>query len=189
MSTAVLAVHYQNDMVHPDGKLGASAGNPELVANATRLLEGVRCARVPVVSVRIAFPAGRVTANAPIFEAAMELGAAIEGSWGADFHESLRPREGEPVITHARINAFHESSLEMLLRELGAERLVVAGVATHSSVEHTARHATDLGYEVVVAFDACASADEELHAAALRVVRPHVRQVVSVDEVLEYVRG
>jgi biuret amidohydrolase len=189
VSTAVIALHYQNDVVHPDGKLGASAGNPELVANARRLLEGARSAQVPVVSVRIAFPHEGVTANAPIFETAVERGAVVEGSWGAEFHEPLRPRDGEPVVTHARINAFHKSSLEPSLRVLGAQRLVIAGVATHSSVEHTARHATDLGYEVVVAFDACASADSELHAAALRVVRPHVRLVASVDEVLGYLHG
>ncbi len=188
MSTAVIAVHYQNDVVHPEGRLGASAGNPALVANATRLLDGARSARVPVISVRIAFPSGRWTANAPIFEAAVERGAVVEGSWGADFYDTLRPLQGEPVVTHARINAFYESALESLLRELGARRLVLAGVATHSSVEHTARHATDLGYEVIVAFDACASADADLHAAALRVVRPHVRQVAAVDEVLEYLR-
>jgi biuret amidohydrolase len=189
VSIVVLAVHYQNDVVHPEGKLGASTGNPDLVANARRLLDGARSAQVPIVSVRIAIPPEGVTVNAPIFAAAVERGAVVEGSWGAEFHEALRPRDGEPVVTHARINAFHDSTLEPLLRRLGARRLVVAGVATHSSVEHTARHATDVGYEVVVASDACASADAELHAAALLVLRPHVRQVAGLDEVLEYVRG
>jgi biuret amidohydrolase len=189
VSTAVLAIHFQNDVIHPDGKLGAAAGNPALISNAARLLAGARAARVPIVSVRIALPPTGVTQNAPIFAAAVTSGAVAEGSWGAEFHEQLAPVDGEPVVTHARINAFHESGLETVLRRLGASRLVVAGVATHSSVEHTARHATDLGYEVLVASDACASADEELHAAALRVVRPHVREVAVVDEVLEYVRG
>ncbi len=185
MSRAVLAIHYQNDVIHPDGKLGAAAGNPALVENALRLLQGARAARVPVVSVRIAFPPGGVTVNAPIFAAAVEAGAVVDGSWGAGFHEQLGPVDGEPVVTHARVNAFHDSDLEPLLRGLGAERLVVAGVATHSSVEHTARHATDLGYHVVVAADACASADPGLHAAALRVLRPHVARVGTVAEILE----
>jgi nicotinamidase-related amidase len=182
VSTALVALHYQNDVVHPDGKLGAAAGNPGLVACAQRLLAGARAAGMPVVSVRIAFPAGGVRANAPIFAAA--AGAVVEGTWGAEFLDALAPADGEPVVTHARINAFYESGLSEVLLRLRAARLVIAGVATHSSVEHTARHATDMGYEVVVAADACASADPELHAAALRVLEPHVARVATVDEML-----
>jgi len=182
VATVVVALHYQNDVVHPDGRLGASRGNPALVANAGRLLAGARSAGVPVVSVRIAFPASGPRANAPIFAAA--VGAVVEGTWGAEFLGELAPADGEPVVTHSRVNAFYESGLAEALLRLRAERLVVAGVATHSSVEHTARHATDMGYEVVVAADACASADPELHAAALRVLGPHVACVTTVDEAL-----
>ena len=183
MRTAVLALHYQNDVVHPEGRLGAAAGNPELVANAGRLLARARAAGVPVVSVRIAFSPGGVRENAPIFAAA--AGAVVEGTWGAEFLDGLGPADGEPVVTHSRVNAFYESELEPVLRGFGAERLVVAGVETHSSVEHTARQALDIGYEVVVAADACASADPELHAAALRVLGPHVAQVTTVDKALD----
>jgi nicotinamidase-related amidase len=184
VSSALVAVHYQNDVVHPEGKLDAAVANPALIPNARRLLRGARAGGVAVVSVRIAFPPEGTTVNAPIFAAAVERCAVVEGSWGAEFHEQLAPAPGEPVVTHARVSAFHDSDLERVLRDLGVDRLVVAGVATHSAVEHTARHASDLGYEVVVAEDACASADAELHAAALRVLRPHVARVATVDEVL-----
>jgi nicotinamidase-related amidase len=177
----LVALHYQNDVVHPDGRLRAGAGNPELVANAGRLLGAARAAGVPVVSVRIAFPESGPLVNAPIFAAA----AVVEGTWGAEFLEELAPADAEPVVTHSRVNAFFVSELEPVLRRLNADRLVVAGVATHSSVEHTARHATDLGFEVVVAADACASADPDLHAAALRVLEPHVVRVTTVDEALD----
>jgi nicotinamidase-related amidase len=183
VSTALVALHYQNDVVHPKGKLGAAAANPGLVPSARRLLDGARAAGIPVVSVRIAFPPEGVPANAPIFAAA--TGAVVEGTWGAGFLDELAPEDGEPVVTHARVNAFYESELESVLNGLGADRLVVAGVATHSSVEHTARHATDMGYEVLVAADACASANAELHAAALRVLAPHVARVTTVDEAFD----
>jgi len=188
---ALVAVHYQNDVVHADGKLGAGVrrgggSREELVRRARRLLEGVRALGVPVVSARIAFPAGHegVVRNSPMFRAAVESGALIEGSWGADFHEDLQPRPGEPVVTHSRINVFFGSDLEQVLSSLGALRVVVAGVATHSAVEHTARHAADLGYDVTVAADACAAADPELHAASLRALALHVERVASVDEIL-----
>jgi biuret amidohydrolase len=186
VSTAVVAVHYQNDVVHPEGKIGAGVG---VVETAARLLAGARRAGVPVVSVRIVLPAEGAVTNSPIFAAAVASGAVAEASWGAQFHERLGPEDGEPVVTHSRINAFFGSELQTVLAGLGARRLVVAGVATHSSVEHTARHAADAGYEVVVAADACAAGDPELHAAALRVLEPHVARVATVDEILEELCG
>jgi nicotinamidase-related amidase len=41
-----------------------------------------------------------------------------------------------------------------------------------------------MGYEVTVAADACASADQELHAASLRTLALHVARVARVDEIL-----
>jgi nicotinamidase-related amidase len=172
--TAVLALHYQNEVLHPDGKirLGVGEGAPgraAIIDAARRLLTGSRSARVPVIHVRIAFPPGYrgVIANAPIFRNVIALRAAEEGSWGAAFHDGLGPLPGEAVVTHGRINAFYGSDLEEQLRRIAVERLILGGVATNSVVEHSARHAVDMGYEVVLAADACSAASAEAHRAAL----------------------
>ncbi|HEX7693529.1 MAG TPA: isochorismatase family cysteine hydrolase [Sphingomonas sp.] len=175
MSRAVLlALHYQNEVMHGAGRIrlgtGADAARRErLVAAAHALLAGARAASLPIVHVRIAFPIGHegVATNAPIFRNVVASGAMVEGSWGAQFFEGLEPREGEAVVTHRRVNAFFDSPLEGALRELDAGRLILAGVATNSVVEHSARHAADMGYEVVVAADACSAADPAVHDAAL----------------------
>jgi biuret amidohydrolase len=184
VSTAVVAVHYQNDVMHPDGRIGAGAHRKGLVETAARLFDGARARGWPVVSARIVLPQDGGVRNSPMFRAAAEAGAVREGTWGAAFHERLSPRNGETVVTHTRINAFYGSDLDRVLKELGVRRLVVAGVATHSAVEHTARHAADAGYDVVVAADACASREQELHDASLRVLALHVERVATVDEIL-----
>jgi len=189
--TVLVAVHFQNDVLHPDGKIRAGLGRDDdnragLIRRARRLMDGARARGIPVVSARIAFRRGfrGVAQNSSMFRGVVKAGALVEGSWGADFHARLRPRRGEFVVTHSRVNAFYGSDLELVLASLGAQRLVVAGVATHSAVEHTARHAADMGYEVIVAADACAAADPELHAASLRTLALHVERVASVDEIL-----
>jgi nicotinamidase-related amidase len=179
--TLVVAVHYQNDVVHPEGKIGAGTG---VVETAARLLDGARRRGWPVVSVRVLLPEDGGVRNSPMFRRAAESGAVREGTWGAEFHERLQPLADERVVTHSRINAFYGSELARVLDELGARRLVVAGVATHSAVEHTARHAADVGYDVVVASDACAAGDPELHTASLRSLALHVERVATVDEIL-----
>jgi nicotinamidase-related amidase len=50
---------------------------------------------------------------------------------------------------------------------LRCETLILAGVATNSTVEHTARHAADMGFNVIVAGDACGCASRHLHQASL----------------------
>jgi len=171
---AVLALHYQNDVVHPDGRirLGFAEGDAErerVLAAAERLLAGARAAGVPVVHVRVAFRPDHadVIRNGPIWENVVRIGAVADGSWGAAFHARLAPLPAEHVVRHGRINAFYGSPLAEVLRLLEARDLVIAGVATNSTVEHTARHAADMGFDVSVAADACASSRPALHQAAL----------------------
>lgn len=174
MTTAVLALHYQNEVLHPDGRirLGVAEGAPvrdAVIAAAGTLLRFARDSRLPLIHVRIAFPAdyADVPLNVPIYRNVAAAGAMIEGSWGSAFHEGLGPLPGEAVVTHDRVNAFMRCDLDARLAALGATRLVMAGVATNSVVEHSARHAADLGYDVVVVADACSAGRADLHRAAL----------------------
>lgn len=177
MRAVLLALHYQNEVLHPEGliRVGLDAGSPvraAVIGAAEQLLAGARMRAMPIVHVRIALRPdyADLLCNAPIFRSVAALGAVREGSWGAAFYDSLAPREDDPrefVVTHKRVNGFYESGLETVLRALGATRLLVAGVATHSVVESTVRHAADMGYEVGVLAPACAAASPATHAAAL----------------------
>lgn len=172
-STAVLALHFQNEVLHPSGKIRLGVAEEErrrrTVDQATAYLRDARTRGLPVIHVRIAFPIGHrgVLTNAPIFRDVVEAGAMEEGSWGSQFYESLEPLSGEDIVTHSRVNAFFDSPLEQILRRKGVTTLIMAGVATNSVVEHSARHAADIGYRVIVAADACSAASEAVHDAAL----------------------
>lgn len=177
MSTpVVIALHYQNDVLHPDGKIRVGLGSDDapraaLVAAAARLLAGARARQWPIVHVRVAFRPdyADLIQNAPILRNVAAIGAAKEGSWGAEFYSELAPlgNGSEFTVTHNRINAFYGSPLETVVRQFDTRHLLIAGVATHSVVESTVRHAVDCGFEVTVAADACASADSAAHAASL----------------------
>ena len=179
-ATVVVALHYQNDVLHPEGRIrvGLAEGDPvreRVLDAAQRLLAGARQRALPIIHVRIAFRPdyADLARNTPIFRRTAEIGAVRDGEWGAEFHAALAPRveagEGGPefVVKHTRISAFFGTQLEELLRLLDARRVVVAGVATHSVVESTVRDAADRGYQVMVATDACAAADPAVHAASI----------------------
>jgi len=192
---AVLALHYQNDVLHPEGKIRVgldadSGARQRLLDNAAALLEGARSLALPIVHVRIAFRPdyADLLPNCAIFRNVATIGAVPEGQWGSAFYDGLHPLAGsarEFVVKHTRISAFYGTPLEETLRLLGARRLVVAGVATHSVVEGTVRHAADIGFSVMVAEDACASADPAVHEASLASMRL-IAQTGSVHDAVRW---
>lgn len=188
--TVIVANHYQNENCHPDGKIkvGIAADAEwrwERMANAKRLFAGARGAGVPIVHVRLAVPpdyAG-VVANTPLIRQWIELGAWKDGTWGVEFLEGLEPLGGEAVVTHTRNSAFHGSNLSDVLFALGATKLICCGVSTAYVVEGTVRHATDIGYEVTVAADACSTATQAQHEAALTAMKL-IAEIKTVDEII-----
>lgn len=176
MTTVLLALHYQNEVLHEEGKIrvGVEANSSErqhIIDAAQDLLAQARKRHIAIVHVRVAYRAdyADLPNNAPIFEGVRRLQAVQEGSWGVEFLPRLAPLESsvsEFVVTHKRINAFYASTLEAILNQLKPRRLVIAGVATHSVVESTVRHAVDVGYEVLVPAAAC-GAPPATHEASL----------------------
>lgn len=187
----VLALHYQNDQLHPEGRIrvGLSEDDParaHLIAAAGRLLAGARARGWPIIHVRMAFRPdyADLARNTPIFRKTAEIGAVRDGHWGSEFFAELAPLDSprEFAFKHNRISAFYGTELEALLRLLDARQLVIGGIATHSVVESTVRDAADRGYEVTVAADACAAAGTA-HSNALASMRL-IAEVGDVDGAL-----
>jgi nicotinamidase-related amidase len=188
----VLALHYQNDVLHPDGKIRVGVaegdtGRTNLIRAAKTLLDGARAHGVPVISVRIAFrPDFRdLTANGPIWQNVLKIRACEDGAWGSQFFDELRPAPGEFTVNHTRINAFYGSQLQEVVDLFDPERLIIAGIATNYVVQHTVAYASDAGYEITVVRDACSSAVPELHEGALRTMS----LLGSIETAAEVVEG
>lgn len=188
--TVIVANHYQNENCHPDGKVkvGIAADAEwrwQRLDNARRLFAGAREKGVPIVHVRLAVdPEYRgVIVNTPLIEEWLDLGAWKEGTWGVEFVEGLGPAADEHVVTHTRNSGFHDSTLSQVLFKLEARHLICCGVSTAYTVESTVRHATDIGFEVTVAADACSTGSEAQHEASLAAMRA-IAAVKTVDDVL-----
>lgn len=172
--TLLLALHYQNENCHPDGKIKVgikedAEWREETLATAKRLLTGAREIALPIIHVRLAVrPDHRdVIPNNFIFRQWCELSAWSEGTWGVEFYEGLGPQEDEFVVTHTRNNAFLNCQLPEVVTRLNPCRVACAGVSTAYVVESTVRHASDVGYDTIVVGDACSTATQEMHRNAL----------------------
>jgi nicotinamidase-related amidase len=175
MSDALLALHFQNDICHPEGRIPfavdhRTSDTQDFFAASRAALARARTAGWVIVHTHIAFAEdySDLPRNCRLFQAVEKLGAVKQGSWGAAPFEGFEPRASEIAQLHNRNSAFRNTGLEAVLRERGVERLFVMGLATQFSVEHTVRDAADMGYAVTVLADCCRSADAEAHAASLR---------------------
>lgn len=83
----------------------------------------------------------------------------------------LAPRPSEAVLVKARYSAFDHTALELLLRELKAERILLVGGATEGCIVQTGIDARELGFKVTIVTGACLTVDEELEETALRYAR------------------
>ena len=142
MKTALVIVDIQNDYF-PGGAMELVAP-VEAAAQAARLVADFRRKQLPIVHVQHVSTRPGATFFLP-------------DTPGVEIHESVAPREGELVIRKHFPNGFRETPLLEELRRLGAERLAIAGMMTHMCIDATTRAAADLGFQCLLAHDACAT--------------------------------
>jgi nicotinamidase-related amidase len=80
------------------------------------------------------------------------------------------------------VSAFSGSDLDVLLRGVGADALILAGISTSGVVLSTLRQAADLDYRLTVLADACADRDPEVHRVLTEKVFPRQALVATTDE-------
>lgn len=121
------------------------------------------------------------------------------GQPGAAFQDRFIPQAREHIVEKNVPDAFIDTGLERWLHARVIRRLVIAGVSTNNSVEGTARSAGNLGFDVVVASDACFTFDkqdfsgtvrsaEDVHLMALANLHGEYAEVHSTDAVLDMLR-
>lgn len=189
MAKALIALHFQNDICHPDGRVpfavDRSAGTAERFLERCRAtITAARHAGWMIVHVHIAFAPdySDLPRNCRLFRAVEEFGAVKRGSWGAAAMDGFEPEAGDLVLTHRANNAFHGTGLEGALRVSAVTDVAVMGLATQYSVEHTVRHAADLGYAVTMIRDCCGSANEEAAEASFKAMAM-LAEVRASDEI------
>jgi gluconolactonase len=191
MPTALIIQDMQNDVIGEQGAFAgtgapAHAASQNVVDNVARLATAARSAGVPVIHVHYVVEDGSVglKPNAPLFQGVVDGNALVRGSWGAAPVAGVEPVAGDHIVEKMRMNGFYETRLDILLRGLGVDSLVIAGCYTNMSIEHSARHGADAGYNVTVVSDGTSTTSDEWQHAALNYALTNVGRVLTVDEVI-----
>jgi nicotinamidase-related amidase len=159
MNDALVVVDAINEFEHEDADRLLASFRAR-AAGLQAALDGARRDGIPVVYVNDHF--GRWDGDAPGL-VRRALAAA-----GGDVIAPAAPLPGEPFLFKTRYSALDHTMLEPLLRELGVERLLLAGGATEACIVQTGIDARELGFKVTIVAGACATIDEAIEQVALR---------------------
>ena len=179
MTQALLVMDMQNGII---ARLGDAA--TPLLDTLERVVVAARTSATPIIFVRVAFRPGapEISERNQSFST-LKIGALMdETSEATQIHPRLAPHDGDVVVTKRRVSAFAGSDLEVVLRSLDVDHLVLTGIATSGVVLSTTRQAADLDYRLTILSDACADADPEVHRVLTEKVFPRQARVRRADE-------
>lgn len=191
--SALIIQDLQNDVIMPGGAFtrdnpapAEHAKKQNVVANVKAIANAARAAGVPVIHVWYVVEPGApgLKLNAPLFRAVKDTKGVVRGTPGAAPVKGLEPKKGDHVVEKSRMNAFHGTNLDNLLRGFGTEDLIITGAWTNFSIEHTARHAADAGYRPIVVGDGTSTIDDEWQHAALEYALQMIADRASTKEVV-----
>jgi nicotinamidase-related amidase len=180
--TAILAIHWQVDVVEPQGAMGIfheAVKRLGIVEKTAAVIAAGRKLGMPIVYINVAYQPGypELVRNNGLFNTVPKMGCLIRGTPGAQVISRLAPQPGDYVLEHTRISSFFGTDLDTILRSLQMRTLICTGIATNVAVDHTIRDAVQYGYDAILLQDCCYSSVAEYHEAALKTLQVLATQV------------
>lgn len=192
--TALLVVDMINDLVHPQGVYGKQGlSNPkvnDITPSIVKVMGACRSLGIPSIGIvtithrnadGIPVDLGPVLAQRTF----LRQEGLIPGTWGTQIIDELPPCDF--IIEKIRLNSFFNTGLESLLRGLGVQTVLIAGIQTNYCVESTARAAWDLDYQFALLEDCVTCFDPRLHQASLETLA-NLGGVAGSDYVIEVLK-
>lgn len=200
--TALIIIDLQNACAHPDGLMGRLAKEQnkpwllqerwdfvnEILPRVRKLQDACRGAGVELIHVRVKY----LTKDHRDGQRSLarEVKARSSTAFDLEFLDMVAPQGDEIIIDKTSAGTFNSTALDQILRNMGRDRLLFAGVVTEGCVEMTARTAADRGYYTTLVSDGCASSTHLAHYDALqRMTDGGLIKARTADEIIKMING
>lgn len=179
--TALLVMDMQSSI------LSNLSDSQELVPNVKDAIKTAKNRQIPVIYITVGFRQGmpEISSNNKVFSGIKQHMADVDMKDWMAIHPELTPKEQDIVITKRRFSAFTGSDLEVILRGLDVQHLILTGVSTSGVVLSTVREASDKDYQLTVIEDCCKDSDEEVHNMLMNKVFPRQADVIKINDWLQ----
>ena len=173
-STAILVVDMLNDFLKPGGKMVLEGGGV-LIPPMRRLLTQARKAGLPVVYVNDSHRPGLREDR----EFKKRSEHCIEDTWGAAVIDEIKPKKKDFVVLKHRFSGFYDTDLDLTLKDLCIDTVIVMGVVTNICVRSTIHDAFFRGYRVLVPRDCVMATGEREQESSLYDIETHFGDVTT----------
>ena len=180
MNDCLILVDLQNDYF-PGGTMEL-AGIQAAAANARILLDEFRKTQSPIIHIQHISTRPGATFFLPETD-------------GARINQKVAPKGNEIVVVKNYPNSFRDTSLSENLKTVKSNNLVICGAMSHMCIDATTRAAFELGFNCVVAEDACTTKNlifkvktieaSEVHASFMAALSAPYAKVISTKEIIE----
>jgi len=179
---ALLLIDVINDLNFPEANQLLRYARP-MARKILRLKERAKKAGVPVIYVNDNFGRWRSDFRRQVAHCLREK------SPGREIVSLLQPEEDDYFVLKPKHSGFFSTTLDTLLRYLGAKKLIVTGIAGNFCVLFTANDAYMRDYEIIIPSDCTVSNTAEENRQALTLMRKFLKADTRASTKLRLVRA
>jgi maleamate amidohydrolase len=182
---AVLMIDFANAYYDPASPLYGGEGCQTALEHGVDLAKAARAAGVPVIFTEVKYIPGGANGGA-FYAKVPALAYFDEGRATQKLQAPLEVLPGDHLITKQYPGAFFGTDLDPLLKRLGVDTLLLAGLTTSGCVRATCIEAISHGYVTLVVEDACGDRAEGPHTANLFDMSAKYADLLSTDQATEF---
>ncbi|MGE0528347.1 MAG: cysteine hydrolase family protein [Bdellovibrionales bacterium] len=162
--TALLIIDMLNTLEFPQGRKLLAQAKP-VARRIARLKDRAKKKKIPVIYVNDNFGQWRSD------WAAVYSRCLAKGGLGRELAQPLEPASDDYFVLKPKHSAFYSTSLEVLLKQIGVDRLIITGIAADICILFSVYDAYVRGYTICVPRDCVASETATLKRNAVGLMK------------------
>ena len=185
MKPAIIVVDMLKDNLKDSPRNPYSQVGKSIIPKLQRLIREGRKKGFPIIFACDSFLEGDF-----IFKGRMKV-HSLRGTEGAEVVDDLKPEPTDIILPKRRFSAFFKTDLDLTLRTLGVDTIIVTGITTEVCVLMTVMDGLSHDFSAILLEDCSASRKKEFHRECLNLYRDFalhpLLRIMTLEEFLKEV--
>lgn len=182
-SPVIIIIDFQYSHTDPASPIGSENLTPAIHAT-NRLVQVARKKGIAVVYTNTMFRADGRDCGLLGLKNPLAFEYELEGTRWVETDDRIKPEPDDIRIVKKTADSFFMTPLDHILRNMGADTIIVTGCSTSGCVRATVASGADIGYKVIVPEECVAERSHEAHRYNLFDLNARYADVVSLEDVI-----